>query len=100
MRLNKLTIAFAAISALAAPALANPSPTEVCAQAPAALRSLAGSADDAVQRKALRDIQLGEQLCEARNRPEAARKFRSAAALLGTDLQTAMAGVAKTAAVQ
>ncbi len=102
MRITDLAIAAAAVavSLTAAPALASPSPSEVCAVAPGALRTLAATADASVQRKALRDIALGEQLCEARNRPEAARKFRAAATLLGTDLQTAMAGVAKTAAVQ
>lgn len=97
MRLTVLT-ALAAVAAI--PAFANPTPSEICASAPGALRALAATADAGVQRKALRDIQLGEALCEARNRPEAARKFRAAAAALGTDLQTAMAGVTKTAAVQ
>lgn len=101
MRITDLALAAAAaVTLTAAPALANPSPTEICAAAPGALRTLAASADVAVQRRALRDIALGEQLCEARNRPEAARKFRAAAAVLGTDLQTAMAGVTKTAAIQ
>lgn len=102
MRFTHLAVA-AAVAALGvstAPALANPSPSEICAAAPGALRTLASNADAAAQRRALRDIELGERLCEARNRPEAARKFRAAAAVLGTDLQTAMAGVTKTAAVQ
>ncbi|WP_448581406.1 hypothetical protein [Thermaurantiacus sp.] len=99
MRLTELAIA-AALGFAAVPAIANPSPSEICAVAPGALRTLAATAEGATQRRALRDIQLGEQLCEARNRPEAARKFRAAAAALGTDLQTAMANVTKTAAVQ
>lgn len=102
MRITNLAIALAAaaVGLTAAPASANPSPTEVCAAAPGALRAIAASADASVQRRALRDIRLGEQLCEARNRPEGARKFRAAAAALGTDLQTAMAGDTRTAAIQ
>ncbi|MFQ3594835.1 MAG: hypothetical protein SNJ63_01820 [Sphingomonadaceae bacterium] len=93
-----LVVPFAlAAATLAVPAAAS---TDVCAAAPAALRALAASADATAQRAALRDIQTGEALCEARNRPEAARKFRSAAKLLGTDLQTAMAGAATTASIQ
>jgi hypothetical protein len=88
-------IAFATL-ALAVPAAAS---TDVCAHAPAALRGIAATADANAQRLALRDIQTGEALCEARNRPEAAKKFRAAAKALGTDLQTAMAGVTTTASV-
>ncbi|WP_448586160.1 hypothetical protein [Thermaurantiacus sp.] len=99
--LSILAVAAAAVTFTisAGPALAATS-SEVCAKAPAALRSLAEGADREAQRKALRNIELGEVLCEARNRNEAARKFRLAAELLGTDLATALNRAATTASIQ
>lgn len=94
-----IAAAAATFGVSAGPALAA-TPAEVCAQAPAALKSLAQSADRDAQRLALRNVQLGEALCDARNRPEAAKKFRAAAEILGTDLQSAMAKATETASIQ
>jgi hypothetical protein len=97
MRAILLTLAVAASVALSAgPAMAS---AETCTVAPAKLRTLAtGAAADAA-RKAERNIALGEALCDARNRSEAAKKFNLAAKALGTELATVMASD-KTAAVQ
>lgn len=109
MRVTFLSIPFAfAAAALtfaisAAPALAGSptpaTPAEVCAAAPAALRTLAESATPNAQRLALRDVNTGIALCEARNRSEAVKKFNAAAKVLGTDLATAMAGGTVTASI-
>jgi hypothetical protein len=105
MRVTFLTLPLAVAAALvtfgisAGPAAAAVDPT-VCTDAPAALRTLAASAEPAAARKALRDVQTGEALCEARNRNEAAKKFRAAADVLGTDLATVLATVTRTASVQ
>jgi hypothetical protein len=104
MRVSFLTLPLAIAAAAftfglsAGPAAA--ADATVCADAPAALRSLAASAQPETARKALRDVQTGEALCEARNRNEAARKFRAAAEALGTDLATVLAKATQTAAVQ
>ncbi|MGQ5700919.1 hypothetical protein ACUJ46_02560 [Sandaracinobacteroides sp. A072] len=90
-----LAAALSAIAFTASPALAS----DVCAEAPAKLRALAGSADAGVQRKALRNVTLGEQLCEARNKSEANKKFGLAAKLMGTELASVLA-VEGTAAAQ
>jgi hypothetical protein len=78
----------AALAFTAVPATASP---DVCAAAPAALRNIAESADQATQRRAVRNIALGEALCDARNRLEAQKKFQAAARTLGTDLAAVMA---------
>ncbi len=100
MRAIMLSIAIAASAATlgfaAGPAMAS---TEACAAAPAKLRSIAATADAEAQRKAERNISLGEALCDARNRAEAAKKFNLAAKALGTELATVMASET-TAAVQ
>jgi hypothetical protein len=88
MRVMLLSVA-AALAFSTVPAAAS---SDVCAVAPGALRSLAASADAATQRKAVRNIALGEALCDARNRVEAQRKFAAAAKTLGTDLATATGG--------
>lgn len=62
-----------------------------CDVAPAKLRAMVPAADASAQSKALRNIALGEALCEARNRADAAKKFNMAAKALGTDLATVMA---------
>jgi hypothetical protein len=62
-----------------------------CDIAPAKLRTMAASADASVQQKAMRNIALGEALCEARNRADAAKKFNLAAKAMGTDLATVLA---------
>jgi hypothetical protein len=104
MRISFLTLPLAVAAAAftfglsAGPAVATEA--NLCADAPAALRSLAASADPAAARKALRDVKTGEALCEARNRNDAARKFRTAADVLGTDLATVLAGATRTASVQ
>lgn len=88
MRVILASIA-AALAFTAVPATAS---TDVCTAAPTALRTIAEGADQAVQRRAVRNIALGEALCDARNRVEAQKKFQAAARALGTDLATVMAG--------
>jgi hypothetical protein len=101
MRAIMLTLAAAvsaaSLSFLAAPAMASDAQT--CAAAPAKLRTLAASADAGVARKAERNIALGEALCDARNRSEAAKKFDLAAKALGTELAAVLA-TQTTASVQ
>ena len=88
MRAIKLTVAAAvsaaSLSILAVPAFA--SDAETCAVAPAKLRAIAATAEADAAKKAERNIVLGEALCDARNRSEAAKKFSMAAKSLGTDL--------------
>ena len=97
----KLTVAAAlsaaSLSLLAAPAAA--SSAETCAVAPVKLRTLAASAEADTARKAERNIALGEALCDARNRSEAAKKFNLAAKALGTELAAVMTSQA-SASVQ
>ncbi|MFN3371209.1 MAG: hypothetical protein ACK4Z0_06740 [Sphingomonadaceae bacterium] len=90
MRAMKLSIAAfaAAIAVSGAPAAAN---ADACAVAPAKLRALAAGTDAATARKAERNIQTGEALCEARNRAEATKKFNLAARALGTELAAVLA---------
>jgi hypothetical protein len=93
MRAIMLTLAIAVSTATlgfaAAPAAANTAQT--CAVAPVKLRTLAASATADAARKAERNIALGEALCDARNRSEAAKKFDLAAKALGTELAAVMA---------
>lgn len=93
-------LAFAATAATlmltAAPAMAA---ADACGAAPDKLRAIAATTDAATQAKAVRNINMGEALCEARNKVDAAKKFNLAAKALGTDLATVMAGE-KVAAVQ
>lgn len=102
MRALMLTLA-AAVSAaslgfVAAPAVAATG-AETCTVAPVKLRTLAAGATADVARKAERNIALGEALCSARNRSEAAKKFNLAAKSLGTELATVLTA-ATTASVQ
>ena len=92
-------LGFALVAALMAAAPAAANSAEACSTAPAKLRAMATTQDAEVQRKAVRNISLGESLCEARNRSEAAKKFNLAAKAMGTDLATVMASGA-TASVQ
>lgn len=71
--------------------------TDACDIAPAKLRTLVASAEADVQRKAGRNIELGEALCAARNPREAGKKFDLAARALGTDLAAVMASQATAA---
>jgi hypothetical protein len=100
MRAIMLSLAVAVSAATfafsAGPAAAS---AEACAVAPAKLRTLAASAEADAAKKAERNIALGEALCDARNRSEAAKKFNLAAKALGTELATVMASTT-TAAVQ
>lgn len=101
MRALMLTLA-AAVSAaslgfVAAPAVAG-GDAQTCAVAPVKLRTLAAGADAEAARKAERNIALGEALCDARNRSEAAKKFNLAAKSLGTELATVLS-TATTASV-
>ncbi len=91
-----LVAAAATLMLSAAPAAAS---TEACTAAPDRLRSIAANAEPAAQSKAVRNINLGEALCEARNKSEAAKKFNLAAKALGTDLATVLSSE-KVAAVQ
>jgi hypothetical protein len=71
------------VAALAAPAMAGANP---CDTAPASLRALAGNAEADKAKKALRLVLVGERLCAAGGRGEAAKKFAAAAKALDTDL--------------
>jgi hypothetical protein len=82
-----LTLAVALAAFSAAPAFAS---AENCEAAPAKLRAIAATVDADAAKKAERNIALGEALCDARNRPEAAKKFNLAAKSLGTDLASVM----------
>jgi hypothetical protein len=68
---------------LAAPALAVDA--ETCTTTPAALRTLAAGAEPAKAAKALRLVSVGEKLCAAGGRGEAAKKFAAAAKALDTE---------------
>jgi hypothetical protein len=92
-------VSAASLGFLAAPAVAGGTDAETCAVAPVKLRTLAVGADADTARKAERNIALGEALCDARNRSEAAKKFNLAAKSLGTELAAVMSG-ATTASVQ
>ncbi len=94
MRTIMLTAFAAAAVAMSAPAGAS---VDACAVAPERLRALIPTANAGAARSAERNIQLGEQLCVARNRPEANRKFSAAARALGTELATVL-GAETTAA--
>lgn len=101
MRAFMLTLA-ASVSVVSLGFVAGPAAAgnaETCAVAPAKLRAMATGAEADVARKAERNIALGEALCDARNRSEAARKFNLAAKTLGTELATVMA-TGTTASVQ
>jgi hypothetical protein len=93
MRAFMLTLAAAvsaaSLSFVAAPAFAA-GDAQTCSVAPVKLRTLAAGADAETARKAERNIALGEALCDARNRSEAAKKFNLAAKSLGTELATVM----------
>lgn len=92
---------FAVILSAAAMLLAVPAAaagTETCAAAPAKLRAMASTQTPDVQKKALRNIDLGQALCDARNRADAAKKFNLAAKAMGTDLATVLAGGATASA--
>ncbi|WP_439532894.1 hypothetical protein [Polymorphobacter sp.] len=71
---------------MVAPALA--ADTTSCASAPGVLRQAAATADAAKADKALRLVAVGEKLCAAGGRGEAAKKFTAAARALDTDLAT------------
>ncbi len=89
MRALMLTIAAAGLAFAAVPAAAA-GDAQTCAVAPVKLRTLAAGADADTARKAERNIALGEALCDARNRSEAAKKFNLAAKSLGTELAAVM----------
>jgi hypothetical protein len=92
-------VSAASLGFLASPAVAAGTDAETCAVAPVKLRTLAAGADVDAARKAERNIALGEALCDARNRSEAAKKFNLAAKSLGTELAAVMS-TATTASVQ
>ena len=77
-------ISAAFIGAAATPAMAANAGT--CATAPAQIRTIAATAQPDQARKALNLVNVGEKLCEAGGRNEAAKKFSAAAKVLGTDM--------------
>jgi hypothetical protein len=91
-----VAVSAASLALSAGPAVAG---SEACTVAPAKLRTLAASANGDAAKKAERNIALGEALCDARNRSEAAKKFNLAAKALGTELATVLASDT-TASVQ
>ena len=92
LALSAAVAAFASVPAMSAP--------QACDAAPAALRAAAAQAEAVAQRKALADVTVGEKLCEAGNRFEATRKFRTAARTLKLDLATLLNGTTATAEAQ
>lgn len=78
-----LAISAAFIGAAATPAMAA---DNTCATAPAQIRSIATTAEPGQARKALSLVNVGEKLCAAGGRGEAAKKFSAAAKALGTDM--------------
>lgn len=95
--MRALLLSLAIVPAMLSAVPAAASDAETCAVAPAKLRSMAGSADEAVRKKVERNVAIGESLCEARNRSEGVKKFDLAAKALGTDLAALLAD--KTAAL-
>jgi len=94
--INRVLIAaFALVASASAPALAVDATT--CTTTPASLRSMAATADADKSEKALRLVAIGEKLCAAGGRGEAAKKFSAAARALDTDLA---AVATKTASAQ
>ena len=95
MRAFILSLAIVPAMLAAVPAAASDADTR--AVAPAKLRAMAGTADEAVRKKVERNVAIGVSLCDARNRSEGVKKFDLAAKALGTDL-AALLGE-KTAAI-
>ncbi|WP_416908815.1 MAG: hypothetical protein ACMVO5_04175 [Polymorphobacter sp.] len=95
--INRSLIALAAagLAAISSPAFAEDA--SVCMESPAAIRAAAATAEPAKAKKALRYAAVGEQLCDAGGRREAAKKFAAAAKALDTDLA---ALTTKTASAQ
>lgn len=79
-----LVISLAFVGAAATPAMAGG--TNVCATAPAQLRSASATAQPEAAKKALHLVNVGEALCKDGARNEANKKFASAAKALGTDM--------------
>jgi hypothetical protein len=75
---------------LAAPAFAIDA--ETCTTTPAALRDRAAGADPAKAEKALRLVSVGEKLCAAGGRGEAAKKFAAAGKALDTESAAVASG--------
>jgi hypothetical protein len=92
MRRTLISIALLLSAAQAAPAFA--AGDERCTTLPATIRAAAATAEPDAARRALRRVSLGEQLCEARNKSDAAEQFRAAARDLGIDLAQAKAAAA------
>lgn len=89
--MRALLLSLAIVPAMLAAVPAAASDADTCAAAPAKLRAMAGSADEAVRKKVERNVTLGVSLCDARNRSEGVKKFDLAAKALGTDLAALMA---------
>lgn len=81
------------LGAATSPAMA--AGANACNTAPAQIRSLAATAQPDQARKALNLVNVGEKLCEAGGRNEAAKKFSAAAKALGTDMASLTAPVAQ-----
>ena len=98
MRRTFISIALLLSAAQAAPAFAA---DDRCTSMPETIRAAAATADPETAKRALRRVSLGEKLCEARNKRDAAAQFKAAARDLGLDLAQAKAASAgKLAASQ
>jgi hypothetical protein len=79
-----LAISLTFIGAAATPAMAGG--TNVCATAPAQIRSASATAQADAAKKAIHLVNVGEALCKEGARNEANKKFAAAAKALGTDM--------------
>jgi hypothetical protein len=78
-----IAVSAAFIGAAAGPAAA--ATTDICATAPTQLRAAAATAQPDVAKKALYNVNVGVQLCDARATFEAKKSFATASKLLGVD---------------
>lgn len=79
-----LVISLTFVGAAATPAIAGG--TNVCATAPAQIRTASAAAQPEAAKKALNLVNVGEALCKEGARNEANKKFSAAAKALGTDM--------------
>ena len=91
MRRTLISIALLLSAAQAAPAFAA---DDRCTTLPDTIRTAAATAEPEAAKRALQRVSLGEKLCEARNRRDAAAQFRAAARDLGLDLAQAKGAAA------
>lgn len=79
-----VVISLTFVGAAASPAMA--AGANVCATAPAQIRTASTTADASAAKKALHLVDVGEALCREGARNEANKKFAAAAKALGTDM--------------